>query len=142
MKNFWIFIILICVYVVDFGKAYAQSDTVHLYQIYSSFSNKEKAEWTAFENNWNYFEYSDIKKIYKVEKLNCKNCESLYADLFVKIDDEGRFSTIHFMGGKKCGIICSEALFIRQFENSFSRQQFHSLKNKQFIARFGHILKC
>lgn len=142
MKNFWIFISFIGLYTISFNTLCAQSDTVHLYQIYSSFSNKEKAEWTAFENNWNYFEYSNIKKTYQVAKLNCKNCESLYADLFIKIDEEGRFSAVQFMDGKKCGIPCREALFIEQFKNSLNKQQFRILKNKQFIARFGHILKC
>lgn len=142
MKNFWILITLICSHIIGINPVPAQSDTLYLYQAYHTFSNAEKAEWTAFENNWNYFEYSTIKKNYKLIKLNCKNCESFYGDMFLNIDSEGRFSVIHFIKGKKCGVPCNDSAFTYQFENSLKKQQFHSLKNKQFIARFGHILKC
>jgi hypothetical protein len=121
----------------------AQSDTVRLYQIYgSSFSNEEKAEWTAFENNWNYFDYTDLKKKYKIKKLNCNNCESLYGELYLKINEEGKVTEANFLKGKKCGIECAEKDFINWFEASIRKQKFKSIKNKQFIARFGHVLKC
>ncbi len=142
MKNFWILALFTGFNIIDPNLVVAQSDTMRLYQIYSSLSNIEKTEWTAFENNWNYFEYTAIKKTCRVANLNCKNCESLYADIFLKIDNTGRLSTIHFLQGKKCGVACNEFAFISQFENSLKKQQFHSLKNKQFIARFGQILKC
>jgi len=142
MKNFWIFILLSFFCITGGSPVCAQSDTLHLYQVYQSFSNAEKAEWTSFENNWNYFDYNSIKTSYKISKLNCKNCESLYADIFIKINEQGRFSVIQFIKGKKCGLECKEPLFVEQFENSLKKQQFHSLKNKQFIVRFGHILKC
>jgi hypothetical protein len=96
----------------------AQSDTLLLHQAYFSFSNSEKAEWTSFENNWNYFDYSEIQKKLKVSKLNCKHCGSLYADLYVEIDSLGKFSVVRFLKGKKCGIWCEEELFINLFENS------------------------
>ncbi|MBI3520677.1 MAG: hypothetical protein HY062_15160 [Bacteroidetes bacterium] len=142
MKNFWIFILFVFFCFNGGIPVYGQSDTMHLYQVYSSFSNAEKAEWTSFENNWNYFEYNHIKTSYRISKLNCKTCENLYADIFIQINNEGRFSVIQFKKGKKCGKECNEPLFIELFENSLKKQQFHSLKNKQFIARFGHILKC
>ena len=142
MKFFWIFIFSIYFGLLGKTKLIAQTDTLHLYQVYPSFSNEEKAEWTAFENNWNYFDYSSIKKTFKVKSLNCKNCESLYADMFIEIDNDGKISIIKFLKGKKCGILCEDELFMNQFENSLKKQQFKFLKNKQFIARFGHILKC
>ena|ERR1700752_2522931 len=121
----------------------AQTDTMRLYQIYTShFSNEEKAEWTAFENNWNYFDYSELQKRLKVKKLNCSNCESLFADMFLKIDDKGKIISVKFIKGKKCGLECSEKEFINWFEVSLKKHSFKSLKNKQFIARFGHALKC
>jgi hypothetical protein len=120
----------------------AQTDTLHLHQVYPSFTNEGKAEWTAFENNWKYFDYTEIKKAWKVKTLNCKNCESLYADMYIEINNDGKISIIKFLKGKKCSIPCNEELFMNQFENSLKKQQFKSLKNKQFIARFGHILKC
>ncbi|MDF2451242.1 MAG: hypothetical protein K0S26_746 [Bacteroidota bacterium] len=142
MKYFWIFTLNIWFTGLLVNKGLAQSDTLRLYQAYPSFSNSEKAEWTSFENNWNYFDYSAIQKKLKVSKLNCKNCESLYADVYVQIDSLGKFSVIHFLRGKKCGVWCEEELFINLFENSLKRHQLNSLKNKEFIVRFGHILKC
>ena len=142
MKYFWIFIFNVCFSLMTNFKLNAQNDTLHVYQIYQSFSNEEKAEWTAFENNWNYFDYTSIKKTFRIKNLNCKNCESLYADVFVEINNDGKASIIKFLKGKKCGILCNDEVFINQFENSLKKQQFKSLKNKRFIARFGHILKC
>lgn len=142
MKNFWIFITVFFVNASFSNHLYSQSDTLHLYQAYTSFSNSEKAEWTSFENNWNYFDYSSIQKKMKVSRLNCKNCESLYADLYVEIDSLGKFSVIHFLRGKKCGRWCEEEFFINLFENSLKKHRLTSLKNRIFIVRFGHILKC
>lgn len=138
MKYFWSFSLLMLVKL-----AFAQSDTMRLYQIYTShFSNEEKAEWTAFENNWHYFDYTELKKKLKVKKLNCSNCESLFADVFLKIDEEGKVISVKFIKGKKCGIESMDEDFIGWFERSVAKQSFKSLKNKQFIARFGHALKC
>lgn len=142
MKNFWIFTTLFYFTLSLINQAWAQSDTMHLHQAYSSFSNSEKAEWTSFENNWNYFEYSKIKKNYKVSKLNCKSCTSFYADLYLEVDEKGKVILVHFMKGKICGIDCDDEMFIELFENSIKKQKFNYLKNKSFIARFGHILKC
>lgn len=138
MKYFWSFLFLITAWIAS-----AQSDTMRLYQIYSAtFSDEEKAEWTAFENNWNYFDYTEIKKKCKVKKLNCRNCESLYAELYLTIDESGKVIVAKFLKGKKCGIECKEKDFINWFEASLRKQTFRSMKNKQFIARFGHVLKC
>lgn len=142
MKNFWIFVAVFYLGHSLFNILSAQSDTLHLFQAYTSFSNSEKAEWTSFENNWNYFEYSKIQKHYKISKLNCKNCNSFYADLYLEIDDEGQVAIVGFINGKKCGLSCYEEIFIELFENSLRKQRFTYLKNKMFIARFGHILKC
>lgn len=138
MKYFWSFLAIL-----SFHFSRSQSDSVRLYQIYhSEFSNEQKAEWTAFENNWHYFDFSDLKKLYKVKKLNCNNCESLYAELFLRIDEQGKISSAKYLKGKKCGIECHDKYFMQWFEKSLTKQQFKSLKNKTFIARFGHVLKC
>lgn len=141
MKYFWIYIIY-SLSLFFSNKLNAQKDTVHLYQIYHSFSDSEKAEWTAFENNWYYFEYSEINKIFKVKELNCKNCESFYADLYIEVDENGYLSSVKFLKGKKCGIECNDELFKTKFENSLINRQFKAIKNKRFKARFGHVLKC
>lgn len=139
MKFFWSFTL----FLMSLHFCNAQSDTMRLYQIYSShFSNGEKAEWTAFENNWNYFDYSELQKKLKVKKLNCGNCQSLFADVFLSIDENGKMAVVKFIKGKKCGIECSEKEFINWFEASLKKHGFKSIKNKQFIARFGHALKC
>lgn len=142
MKNFWSFLFVLCLITISIQKASAQSDTLFLYQAYHSFSDQEKAEWTAFENNWNYFDYSELKQKNKIKTLNCKNCASFYAEIFLEINPEGKISVIHFIKGKICGIKINNEQLIAQFENSLKKQTFTYLKNKKFTARFGHVLKC
>lgn len=142
MKYFWIFLWFLCCLVLNVQRAFGQSDTLYLYQAYPSFSNQEKAEWTAFENNWNYVEYSELKQKQKIKKLNCKNCWSFYADMYLEINASGELTSVIFIKGKICGQAISNDKLIKEFEESLKAQNFNYLKNKQFIARFGHILKC
>lgn len=142
MKNFWILTIFLSLGLLKTTHVLSQSDTLQVYQCYNSFSNEAKAEWTAFQNSWYYFDFTMIKKKYKIKGLNCKNCESLFADIYIEINNEGNVSISHFLKGKKCGIPCNEKEFINLFEQSIKKNNFKSLKNKQFIARFGNSLKC
>jgi hypothetical protein len=142
MKYFWIFLLFSFCLVLNIQRALGQTDTLHLYQTYSSFSNEEKAEWTAFENNWNYIEYTELKQKQKIKKLNCKNCGSFYADIYIEINATGELTAVVFKKGKICGQPISNDTLINAFEESLKAQTFNYLKNKQFIARFGHILKC
>ena len=142
MKNFWSFLLFLCALSLNVKSTFGQSDTLHLYQSYLSFSNEEKAEWTAFENNWNYVEYSELKKIHHIKKLNCKNCNSFYSDIYLEINSLGELTTVIYKKGKICGQSISNEALIKEFEESIKAQTFKYLKNKRFIARFGHILKC
>lgn len=142
MKNFWIFLLFLITLTLNVKSTFGQSDTLHLYQSYPSFSNEEKAEWTAFENNWNYVEYTELKQKNKIKKLNCKNCGSFYADLYLEINSSGELTSVQFKNGKICGQPISNETLIKEFEESLKTQTFKYLKNKRFIARFGHILKC
>jgi hypothetical protein len=142
MKYFWIFLLFSFSLVLNIQRAFGQTDTLHLYQAYSSFSNEEKAEWTAFENNWNYVEYTELKQKQKIKKLNCKNCGSFYADIYIEINATGELTAVVFKKGKICGQPISNDMLINAFEESLKAQTFNYLKNRQFIARFGHILKC
>lgn len=142
MKNFWILAIFLALSLLKTTQVLSQSDTLQVYQSYNSFSNEAKAEWTSFQNNWNYFDFTMIKKKYKINGLNCKYCESLFADIYIEINNEGKVLVSHFLKGKKCGIPCNEKEFATLFENSIKKNTFKSLKNKQFIARFGNSLKC
>ncbi len=137
MKYFWIFILIIFA-----NKISAQKDTLHLYQLYSSFSDQGKAEWTAFENNWNYFSYSELKNKQHIKTLNCKNCESFFAELYIEINNEGMLSAIKFLKGKKCGIEIADEKLKDQFILSLKNKTFTYLKNKAFIVKLGHVLKC
>ena len=137
MKYFWIFLTLLLTL-----KGFSQSDTLRLHQAYYSFSNPEKAEWTSFENNWNYVEYTKLKKKQNIKSLNCKNCESFYADIYLEINDTGEITTAIFLKGKICGQPIQNNTLSAEFENSIKSQVFRSLKNKRFVARFGNILKC
>lgn len=142
MKYFWIFLLFSCSLVLNIQRAFGQTDTLYLHQAYSSFSNQEKAEWTAFENNWNYVEYTELKQKQKIKKLNCKNCGSFYVDIYIEINATGELTAIVFKKGKICGQPISNDTLVKAFEESLKAQTFNYLKNKQFIARFGHILKC
>ena len=137
MKYFCIFLSIFLVH-----KGFSQNDTLRLYQAYHSFSNSEKAEWTAFENNWNYIEYTRLKQNHKIKGLNCKNCESFYADIYLEINDTGEITKATFLKGKICGQSIQNNNLLVEFENSIKSQVFRSVKNKQFIARFGNALKC
>lgn len=142
MKYFWIFLMFLGCLLLNIQRTFGQSDTSHIYQVYHSFSNQEKAEWTAFENNWHYVEYSELKQKHKIKKLNCKNCESFYADIYLEINEVGELIAVQFKKGKICGQPISSEKLIKSFEESLKAQTFNYLKNKQFIARFGHVLKC
>lgn len=142
MKYFWIFLLFSCCVALNIQSVFGQTDTLHLYQVYNSFSNEEKAEWTAFENNWNYIEYTELKQKHHIKKLNCKNCESFYADIYIEINESGELITVNFKQGKICGQPITNTVLVKEFEDSLKAQNFKYLKNKRFIARFGHILKC
>lgn len=137
MKYFWIFSLISLA-----NRSFGQQDTLHLYQSYTSFSNEAKAEWTAFENNWHYFSYTELKKQQHIKRLNCNNCESFFADLYLEINNEGKITVIKFMKGKRCGLAIEDKTLKTQFESTLKQQTFSHLKNKTFIARFGHALKC
>ena len=138
MKYFWILFFVI----ISKQYAFGQTDTLHLYQSYHSFSNQEKAEWTAFKNNWNYVEYEVLKQKHNIKKLNCKNCENYYADIYIELNAEGELISAKFKNGKMCGVAILNENLIKEFENSLKTRTFKFLKNKAFIARFGNILKC
>ena len=139
MKNFCIFL---CVMTLLQLNVKAQQDTLMVYQAYTSFSDSEKAEWTAFQNNWNYFDYTELKKKYHIKELNCKNCESFYAELYVEIDALGKVTLAHCKRASRCGIQTTDKALYADFEASVKKQVFKSLKNKQFIIRLGQVLKC
>jgi hypothetical protein len=142
MKYFWSFLSFSYFLLLNIQSVFGQFDTLHLYQSYHSFTNEEKAEWTAFENNWNYVEYTELKQKHNIKKLNCKNCESFYADIYLEINNDGELTSVIFKKGKICGQTISNEVLVKEFESSLKAQTFKYLKNKQFIARFGHILKC
>jgi len=141
MKNFWIFIIIgfTCCTTRELN---AQSDTVSLYQAYTSFTNQEKAEWTAFQNNWNYFNYNALKLKHHIHQLDCKSCESFYADLYIEINETGQVSVSACRMVKRCGISSTDLILKQDFEDSVRQQVFKILKHKKFMVRFGHVLKC
>ncbi len=120
----------------------AQTDTAYLYQIYHSFSNAGKAEWTAFQNNRDYFNYSSLKQKYNIKELSCKSCESFYADIYIEIEAKGTISLATCIIVKRCGMVSTDPLLKKDFENSVKPQSFKYIKDKKFMMRFGHVLKC
>ena len=121
---------------------YAQNDTAHIYQLYSGFSNEEKAEWTNFQNNWYFIQYTNLQKKHHIKALNCKSCESFYADVYLEIDANGKIEVAQNKSLKKCGLSVNDSLLISDFEKSIVGYVFKTFKNKKMIARFGHVLKC
>ncbi len=122
--------------------AFSQKDTAHIYQLYSGFSNAEKAEWTSFQNSWYFTEYTNLQKKYHIKSLNCKSCESFYADMYIEIDANGIIVVAKNKHLKKCGVPTNDSLLISDFEKSITGYVFKTFRNKKMIARFGHVLKC
>ncbi len=120
----------------------AQTDTLSLIQAYNNFNAFEKAEWTSFINDWNYFDYSKLLKDQHIKSINCKQCSSLYADVYLEVDNKGKVKKTVFRKGKKCGEKLSDKATMDWFIQSIEKRSFSSIKNKKFIARFGHVLKC
>lgn len=137
MKNFWILPVLFVL-----SLSLKAQDTLMLYQAYPSFSDAEKAEWTAFQNNWNYFDYSALKEKHHIKSLSCKSCESFYAEVYIEIDGKGHVLKAVTLRQVRCGLLSSDQALRKDFEDSVSRQRFSRLKNKRFVARLGHVLKC
>lgn len=138
MKNFWILFSL-CILSASILKA---QDTLMIYQAYPSFSDAEKAEWTAFQNSWNYFDYAALKKKHHINNLNCRNCESFYAEVYIEIDEKGNILKSIALRASRCGLSTRDKLLCSDFESSVKKQHFSSLKNKRFVARLGMVLKC
>ena len=138
MKNFWILTILVLLRAVQ---AKAQ-DTLMIYQLYPSFNDREKAEWTAFQNDWNFFDYTSLKKKHRIKSLNCRNCESFYADVYVEIGETGNVLNATALRASRCGLSTADKLLCGDFESSIRKRHFKTLKRKRFIARFGLVLKC
>lgn len=122
--------------------AFSQNDTLHLYQLYSSFNDQEKAEWTSFENNWSFYEYQKIKDQSGIKKLNCSTCESLYADIYIEINEKGIVHISKTICGKQCGLLLEKKELVSAFENSVIQKEFRFIKNRKFVVRLGHALKC
>jgi hypothetical protein len=138
MKNFWILFGLSLLWALPI-KA---QDTLTIYQAYTSFSDPEKAEWTAFQNDWNYFDYAALKKKHHIKQLNCRHCESFYAEVYIEIDEKGNVSKSASLRASRCGLSTTEKILCSDFESSIRKHHFTTLKNKRFVARFGLVLKC
>lgn len=138
MKNFWILSGFLFLWA---AQARAQ-DTLMVYQAYPSFSDSEKAEWTAFQNDWNYFDYAALKKKYRIKSLNCRHCESFYAEVYVEIDQKGNVQKALTLRANRCGQSTNDKPVFSDFESSVRKHRFTSLRNKRFTARFGLVLKC
>lgn len=138
MKNFWILPALFLLWAVQL-KA---QDTLMIYQVYPSFNDPEKAEWTAFQNDWNYFDYTALKEKHHIKHLNCRNCESFYAEVYLEIDETGKVLKSTALRASHCGLNTTDKLLYNDFESSIKKHRFKALKNKRFVARFGLVLKC
>lgn len=138
MKFFWIFL---CLFVLKQTTLKGQ-DTLTLYQVYPSFSDREKAEWTAFQNNWNYVYYPVLKQRHRIKRLDCSEYESFYAELYIEVDAMGDVSKAICRHAMRCGRDTRDALVYKDFEDSVRKQHFSSLRNKTFILRLGNVLKC
>lgn len=138
MKYFWILPLL---FMLCSWQAKAQ-DTLMIYQSYPSFSDPEKAEWTAFQNDWNYFDYTALKEKHHIKHLNCRNCESFYAEVYLEIDETGHVLKSVALRASRCGLSTRDKLLYSDFENSIKKHPFKTLRNKRFVARFGLVLKC
>lgn len=135
----------LCLYLMMLASSMlcSQSDTMQLYQAYTSFSNTAKAEWTAFENSWYFYEYPKLKAQAAVKELNCSQCESFYANVYIEINDKGKIVRAGFVKGRVCGRVMQDDRLGQAFcESLLKAPAFRTLSNKVFVAHFGHVLKC
>lgn len=138
MKNFWILSALLLLWCMQV-KA---QDSLTIYQVYPSFNDQEKAEWTAFQNDWNFFDYAALKKKHHIKTMSCRKCEGFYADIYVEIGGTGNVVKATALRASRCGRSTTDKLLYSDFENSVSMHHFKTLRHKRFIARFGLVLKC
>jgi hypothetical protein len=62
--------------------------------------------------------------------------------MYIEINEKGELTSVVFKKGKICGQLITNQSLIKEFEDTLNAQTFKYLKNRYFIARFGHILKC
>ncbi len=120
----------------------AQKDTLQLIQVYTSFNDYEKTEWTSFMNDWSFFEYSGLLKSQNIKNISCKSCANLYADVYLEIDANGTIKKAIVKNGKKCDENITDKAILDWYVKSIKKRKFVSLSSKKFIARFGQVLKC
>lgn len=138
MKFFWIFS---CLFALN-GAALKAQDTLSLYQAYPSFSDREKAEWTSFQNKWKYVYYPALKQGHHIKRLDCSTCKSFYAELYIEINAMGDVSKAICVHAMHCGLAAPDLRAYQDFEESVRGQHFSSLRNESFILRLGEVLGC
>lgn len=97
-------------------------------------------EWAKIEEEWKK-EYSKILKEQKI-KMSCSGCESVYMEVVLCIDEDGKLKYYRLVKTKKCGAEFSKGLEIRFMKWFFTKQFPAELYNTRFQVRLGTGLKC
>ena len=134
-------ILLFCLCLTAFGAARAQQDTLQAIQVYERMSAAEKNEWTQFRNQWSYEEFPKLLQQAGIRRLGCAGCKTLYADLYIEIDAQGRITRCVFVHGMQCDKALPGDL-ADAFNASVKKAVFHAVKNRKFKARFGQLMTC
>ena len=74
--------------------------------------------------------------------MSCSGCESVYMDVVLCIDEDGKLKYYRLVKTKKCGAEFSKGLEIRFMKWFFTKQFSAELYNTRFQVRLGTGLKC
>jgi hypothetical protein len=103
-------------------------------------SEAQLKAWNKVEAGWEK-EYPRILKEQKL-KLNCNGCSSIYLDVILSIDENGKLKYYKLLDSDKCSEKFSKGLEIRFMKWFFDYKFPKELFNLEFEVRLGSSLKC
>ncbi|MFI5203924.1 MAG: hypothetical protein ACHQF2_05455 [Flavobacteriales bacterium] len=100
---------------------------------------------TTIENmflQWHRTEFNRICTKNKIQKISCAGCTSVFADLKIEIDGDGKVKSMTVIAGRACGLDLTEQ-FKKDVIESLSKFNFPTqCYNGCFEKRIGRALKC
>ncbi|MBL7884332.1 MAG: hypothetical protein JNL69_09700 [Bacteroidia bacterium] len=104
-------------------------------------SDAQYTAWKKISNNWLSDDFEKIKFEHKIE-LNCQTCSSVYLDVIIKINANGKLEYYKLIKGKKCGMELTKPLELRMMRSFFKYEYPPELRNVIFKTHLGTTLKC
>lgn len=141
MKRFFLLFILNLFFLNSFTQELLiPQDTVAGYIKCYELSNSQSIALQTVQKEWRK-EYSKILKEQKI-KLDCGACESLYIDVILSINSNGKLEYYKPVSSDKCGEKFSKGFEIRFMKWFFNYKFPESLFNLKIEVRLGDSLRC